>query len=357
MSASVGMRGLVRKLMALSGTAGALLILVFAANLASATKAHAEYDLCNETSYVIRAAIAYKGDGDYQSAGWFIVYPGFCRPVIDKPLTQNTYYIHGRTIVNNTDAPMHDWAGDEQFCIAENDFDITGSNDCEKRGYGTAYFNAVSVGRAKTWTTTFTQPDQLDLPKAQILGTQRLLVDLGLLDRSQMDGYLGRSTVSAIEKFKRQDSIDLPEQPSVELMRALVQASQERAKGHGLELCNSTKYAIWAAVGLPIDAATVNTKGWFAIQPSACVKPVIEALDKSYIYIYGETVDAAEKKLFWHGDSRLCTNDVSFSITTKPDSCDDQGLIPIDFEKVDTGGQAFLSFSFTEDKSSDRSGS
>ncbi len=319
MSASVVVRNLVHRLTAVLGTGGAFLLFVFAGNLATATKAHAEYDLCNETSYVIRAAIAYKGDGDYQSAGWFIVYPGFCRPVIDKPLTQNTYYIHGRTIVNNTGAPMHDWAGEDQFCIAQNDFDITGSNNCEKRGYSMAYFNAVSVGRAKSWTTTFTEPDQLDLPKAQILGTQRLLVDLGLLAHSQMDGYLGRSTVSAIQKFKRENSIDVPEQPSIELMRALVQVSQERAKGHGLQLCNSTKYAIWAAVGVPIDAATVNTKGWFEIQPNACLKPVIEALDKHFVYIYGETVDAAEKKLFWHGDDRLCTNDVSFSITAKPD--------------------------------------
>jgi len=48
---------------------------------------------------------------------------------------------------------------------------------------------------------------------------------------------------------------------------------------------------------------------------------------------------------------------VSFSISTKPDSCDDQGLIPLDFAKVGTGGKPFLSFSFTEDKSSDHPGS
>ncbi|MFZ1992270.1 MAG: DUF1036 domain-containing protein [Alphaproteobacteria bacterium] len=357
MSASVGMRSLIHKLMALCVPGCGLFALVFAANVVSATKAHAEYDLCNETSYVIRAAIAYKGDSDYQSAGWFIVYPGFCRPVIDKPLNQGTYYIHGRTIISNTGAPMHDWAGDEQFCVADNDFEISGSSECEKRGYGDAYFNAVEVGHAKNWTTTFTEPNQLDLPKAQILGTQRLLVDLGLLPRDQMDGYLGRSTVNAIERFKRQNSIEVPEQPSVELMRALVQNSQEQAKNHGLQLCNSTKYAVWAAVGVPIDAATVNTKGWFEIQPSACVKPAIEPLSKDYVYVYGETVDAAEKKLYWRGDNRLCTNDVSFSISTKPDSCDDQGLIPLDFAKVGTGGKSFLSFSFTEDKSSDHPGS
>ena len=355
MGASVVMRGVVRRLMALAGvTATAIAFSALAATLFSSS-ARAEYDLCNETSYVIRAAIAYRGSDDYQSAGWFTVYPGFCRPVIDKPLTEDTYFIHARTIAGHS-GPMHDWAGDEKFCVALNDFDIAGSNNCEQRGYASAYFSEVEVGRAKTWTTTFTEPNTLDLPKAQILGVQRLLVDLGLMTRERMDGYLGRSTVNAIQRFKHQNSLDLPDEPSIELLRTLAQVAEDRAKGHGLQLCNGTKYAIWAAVGMPVDAMNVTTKGWFEIQPNQCVKPVLEPLAKSFVYVYGETVDAAEKKLYWQGNNRLCTNDVMFSITAKPDTCDDQGLTPAEFEKVDTQGKEYWSFTFTEEKASEKSG-
>jgi uncharacterized membrane protein len=79
-------------------------------------------------------------------------------------------------------------------------------------------------------------------------------------------------------------------------------------------------------------------------------------LSKNFVYVYGETVDAAEKKLYWDGDSRLCTNDVMFAITTKPDSCDDRGLTPAGFKKVDTQGKAYWSFTFTEDAASEKSG-
>src|SRR5262249_35835215 len=141
-------RGRVRKWMALSGALFSTLCVSFLATVAFPTAAHAEYDLCNETSYVIRAAIAFKGSDDYQSVGWFTVYPGYCRPVIDKPLTEQLYFIHARSIAGHN-GPMRDWSGDEQFCIALGDFDIAGSNNCEQRGYTGAYFSQVDVGRAK----------------------------------------------------------------------------------------------------------------------------------------------------------------------------------------------------------------
>ena len=358
-ASSVGasaVRGRVRSWTALSGAVFTLICGALFGALAFPTAAHAEYDLCNETSYVIRAAIAFKGNDDYQSAGWFTVYPGYCRPVIEKPLTEQLYFIHARSVAGHA-GPMHNWSGEEQFCIALADFDITGSNNCEQRGYTGAYFAQVDVGRAKSWTTTFTEPNPLDLPKAQILGLQRMLADLGYLARSSMDGFLGRSTVNAVAKYNHDISQQFAAEPSIELMRSLAQKLDDRTKNLGLQLCNKTAYAIWAAVGLPTDGDNVITKGWFQIAPDACVKPVVEPLSRSAVYVYGETVDAAEKKLYWHGAELLCTNDVMFSITARPDSCADRGLVPAAFAKVDTGGRSSWTYTFTEDKASEKSGS
>jgi uncharacterized membrane protein len=346
----------VRKWTALCGAFFSTLCAAFLATIAFPTAAHAEYDICNETSYVVRAAIAFKGSDDYQSVGWFTVYPGYCRPVIDKPLTEQLYFVHARSIAGHT-GPMRDWSGDEQFCIALGDFDIAGSNNCEQRGYTGAYFSQVDVGRAKSWTTTFTEPNALDLPKAQVLGLQRLLADLGYLARGSMDGYLGRSTVNAVAKFNHDVSKNFEPQPSIELMKSLTEALEAHTKSLGLQLCNQTSYAIWAAVGLPTDSDSVTTKGWFEIAPSACVRPILEPLSRSAVYIYGETVDAAEKKLYWHGADRLCTNDVMFSITARPDSCADHGLVPAAFAKLDTGGKPSWTYTFTEAAASEKSGS
>jgi uncharacterized membrane protein len=333
-----------------------LIIVTLTVWLGRPAQAHAAYDLCNSTSYTIRAAVAFKVAGDYQSAGWFTVYPGFCRPIIDKPLNQETYYIHARTVRGHK-GPMRAWTGDDEFCVDQDDFDIKGDRDCEKRGYASAYFAEVDVGHAKSWTTTFTEPTNYSLKRAQVFGVQRLLYDLGYLRKNQMDGYLGGSTAHAINKFERARSLHLGDEPSIKLLRALAKAADANAKGRGLQICNQTNYAIWAAIGIPQRGSQVNTKGWYRLKPQRCMTPVVEALSDDFVYVYGETVDDAAKKLYWHGDTRLCTNDVRFSITAKPDSCQDSGFVPAGFAKVDTDGKPFWRYTFTDDKATPRSGS
>ncbi len=309
--------------------------------------ARAEFSLCNSTSYVVRAAVAFKGATDFVSAGWFTINPGACRAVIDKPLTESTYYIHARTITGHR-GPMHHWAGDDRFCIvSENDFDITGQGDCDKRGYDSAYFYAVDVGSAKQWTTTFTEPAGYDLDKAQVYGTQRLLSDLGYLSLDAMDGYMGHSTLRAIEVFARAQGIQATDQPSVELFHALIQAAQEKAKSYGFEVCNRSSYGIWAAIGIP-DGQNVTTKGWYEVKPAQCIKPIAERLSTSAIYLYAETEDSAQKKLYWHGNDKLCANDVMFSLTGPPGECDDKTLVPVGFMRVDTQGRERWSFDLKE---------
>ena len=305
--------------------------------LCLATSARAELHLCNQTSFVLRAAVAFKGAQDYVSAGWFSIFPGFCRAVIEKPLTENTYYIHARTISGHT-GPMHHWAGDDRFCVAPNDFDITGAGECDKRGYDAAYFYAVDVGNAKTWTTTFTEPAAFELEKAQILGTQRLLADLGYLSFDSMDGYMGHSSVRAIDVYSRAVGKSFPAGASLELTRALASSAEERSKGVGFEICNRSQYAAWAAIGTPLGSQ-VSTRGWYEIKPAQCIKPIISRLNASFLYAYAETVDSAPKKLFWHGNDKLCVNDVMFELVGPPGECAQKALIPVNFRRIETQGR------------------
>lgn len=310
------------------------------------TGARAEFNLCNSTSYVVRAAVAFKGAEDYVSAGWFTVFPGSCRAVIDKPLTESTYYIHARTIRGHT-GPMHHWAGDDRFCITEADFDITGAGDCDKRGYDSAYFYAVDVGNAKSWTTTFSEPAGYELDKAANYGTQRLLADLGLLSFDSMDGYMGHSTVRAIDVFARAHGLAGAQQPSLELFHALVQAAEEKAKSYGFEICNRSTFGVWTAIGVP-EGQNITTKGWYEVKPNQCIKPITERLSSNAIYVYAETVDSAQKKLYWHGTDKLCANDVMFSLTGPPGECDDKTLVPVGFLRVDTQGRERWTYEIKE---------
>lgn len=340
-----------------AGRLGSVIFLTLAiiGVMGATSLARAEFNLCNATSYVVRAAVAFRSSQDYVSAGWFTVYPGFCRPVIDKPLTENTYYIHARTISGHRGLMRH-WAGDDRFCSAEADFDIAGAGDCEKRGYESAYFYAVDVGAAKVWTTTFTEPAAYELEKAQIYGTQRLLADLDLLPLSSIDGYLGHSTVRAIAVFARTHSLPASDGPSPELFRALVQAAEEEAKSYGFEICNRSPYGAWAAVGIP-NEGQVTTKGWYEVKPGRCIKPVVERLTSAFVHVYAETVDSAQKKLYWRGADRLCANDVMFVLTGPPGTCDDQSLVPVGFLRVDTQGRGRVSYDLKEQDASLQPGS
>jgi len=266
--------------------------------------------------------------------------------VIDKPLTETTYYIHARTISGHT-GPMHHWAGDDRFCIADNDFDITGSGDCDKRGYDSAYFYAVDVGSAKDWTTTFTEPTAYDLDKAQVYGTQRLLGDLGYIPSNSMDGYMGHSTVRAIDVFARAHALSVSDRPSPELFRALVQAAEAKAKNYGFEICNRSPYGVWAAIGVP-EGSNVTTKGWYEIKPAQCIKPITDRLASNALYVYAETIDSAQKKLYWHGSDKLCANDVMFSLTGPPGECADATLVPVGFLRVDTQGRERWTYDLQE---------
>ena len=317
--------------------AGLFVAVAFVSVIGAAPDAKAEYRACNETSYVVRAAVAFKADGEYGSAGWFNVYPGHCTTLIDKPLTENTYFVHGRSALGHQ-GPLRHWTGTVAFCIDEKDFTISGADNCERRGFREAMFDAVEIGRSKSWVTTFTEPKGHGLKKAGVLGTQRLLADLGYLRGDRIDGYAGPGTRRAIQKFKRAHRVNVPSEPTPELFRALLAAAKEQASTAGFEVCNATEHSVWVAIGIPQDKA-VTTKGWYELRPEACVKPVLQKLSRDFLYVYAETVDAAEAKLYWRGQDNLCANDIVFSITSLPGECAEEGLKSLRFRKIDTEGR------------------
>ena len=323
--------------------------LSFISLFALSSTAHAQYKVCNETSYAIQTAVAGKEAGELISRGWTTVFPGFCETLIAQPLKESTYYLHGRSAIGHL-GPMRHWAGDVGFCIKPGDFEIKGEDNCEKRGYQEAMFDVIETGRSKSWETTFTEPENYGLKKAGILGTQRLLADLGYMNKKRIDGYAGPGTRRAIRKFARAYGTKFDSEPSKKLFRALLKSAQERASTAGFEICNQSEHGIWAAIGVPLDKA-VNTKGWYELQPEQCVKPVLAKLNKDFMYVYAESSDTAPKKMYWRGDESLCANDIVFSLTTLPGECKEEGLKALKFRKIDTEGREKWTHFITDDTS------
>jgi len=92
-------------------------VLAAAILVASAVPARAEFELCNQTSYVLRSAIAFKEKGEINSKGWWTLFPGECKTVIKSTLKQNQYYAFAEA------APVHkaglnSFEGDREFCVS-----------------------------------------------------------------------------------------------------------------------------------------------------------------------------------------------------------------------------------------------
>lgn len=124
----------------------------------TATPAWAAFLFCNQTSYVIEAAFAYRDDGYWASEGWWQIQPKQCARVYDKKLTQRFYFYHARALGSSKEETEHAkvWGGKHSFCTDRKAFRIAGDSRCDVRGYKSKGFKDIDIGaRRKEYTLTF----------------------------------------------------------------------------------------------------------------------------------------------------------------------------------------------------------
>ena len=112
--------------------------------------------LCNKTKNLVWAATGrIKGDG-FESQGWLRVLPKQCAQAIHQNLTDRFYFYYAEA-VTDTGAPVmsggspQKWAGDFDMCVKNTRFAITGTQNCEARGYQQHKFVKVDIRSARKW--------------------------------------------------------------------------------------------------------------------------------------------------------------------------------------------------------------
>lgn len=308
--------------------------------LMSVAPAQADYKLCNATSYVLDATIAYETDEGWESQGWFQLLPGACDPVISGRIEREVYFVYARSIDAHAGGTKY-FSGSDRFCTAPGDFLIDGRNDCATRGFDSHDFTRVETRTGQDWTTTFSEPADYALNRAEIAGVQRFLKDAGY-DVNKIDGISGRRTTRAITAF--QNSINLRADGNITpgLYSALIENAEQRHAQTGLSICNTTDYLVWSAVGYE-SGDTFTSSGWIRIEPNRCEKAIKGALDQRYYYTYAEAVDASgvvarrnNDDLIWRGNHTFCTKGTRFEIEGR-DECGDRGFDETGFKRIDTG--------------------
>ena len=322
--------------------------------LFAVTPAQAQLKLCNETSYVLDAAIAESNKSGWRISGWFRLYPGFCEIAIKKRLKRKIYYVHARS------APAHAGAvklfgGVKIFCVSprRNRFLIKTRILCREKGGEKTGFARLEIG-APRWTHYFREHTPFHTNKhAMVAGIQRLLRENGF-QIGDIDGFWGKRTRRLIMAFQK--SANRPQSGIITerlFDRLLVESQKKLGVRSGFKLCNQTDYLIWAAVGYRAIGSKENyrephfeSKGWLRIYPKNCAMLLREKLGQLRYYIYAEAVDkhgnvvqkSSGKPLIWFGQFPMCLRRLQFKIAGNTE-CARRGFQTARFRRIETKGR------------------
>lgn len=306
------------------------------------TPAAADYRLCNATSYVLQSAIGAESGNIWRSQGWARIAPGACASVLSGPVAAGNYYVFARSLDAHQGATKY-FSGAERFCTVPKDFIIAGRENCALRGYESNDFIRVTARAGDEWTTTFGEPRGYSLEQAQVAGAQRLLRDNGLR-MQKIDGYAARNTLRAVMAFQRASGSEATGEIDGKLIAALSEGAEREQAKFGLNLCNRTRYLVWAAVGFPAGDEEMSS-GWIRVEPGTCAKAIKGKLGPGSYAVYAEAADAkgamvkqGGRLLVWSGSDVFCVKTTRFEIKGR-DACAARGYDERRFMRVDTGGK------------------
>lgn len=110
--------------------------------LLTVSPSHAALIFCNKSKQPLESSVAYREGHDWVSEGWWQLPPAQCIRVVSGSLNQRYYYYYVRSLTE----PQRYWRGRYRFCTALLPYRITGTLDCQQRGYQVQGFLALDVG-------------------------------------------------------------------------------------------------------------------------------------------------------------------------------------------------------------------
>ena len=187
------------------------------------------WEVCNETSYVLRFASAYIRSDRMQAEGWNTVQPGACVDVITPK--DSPRFLFAESL------PFHrggvrEWKGAVELCAEETDFTSDATDNCRLKNMDTRDYFAVNPTELQT---AFIEPGDFGV-NAEIAGLQRLLQDAGY-KITRVDGLSGRRTLRTIATAKSDLELDKTA-TNQELISALIPKAEETRDTIGLDICN-----------------------------------------------------------------------------------------------------------------------
>jgi uncharacterized membrane protein len=302
--------------------------------VALAAPAHAALSLCNQTTYILYAAIGYQTGSQAITQGWNRIVPGDCASPKLQPANTQFFFLSARSSRAHS-GPSHVWGGPLHYCVKDTDFNLKtalGAQSCSMDDAFLMPFSAVNTGGAASWTTTLTESARIgSLEVARAIGIARLLNDIGYKITADK-GPSNKSFDDALKKFKAK--MRLPANASTaDLFDALETEALKASAPSGYSVCNDSDADIWAAIALKQGADFVS-RGWWKVAPGACARTIATPLATDKVWLLAE---GKGQRTLVGGPDKFCITDVEFE-THGRGKCQAHGLSEAGFAATITKG-------------------
>jgi uncharacterized membrane protein len=297
--------------------------------LAATSGAHADLEICNRTSFVIEAAIGVETKGATATRGWFRVDPGNCRSVLRGEVAADHLYLHARALpLYGTLRPLN--SAHINLCTGSGDFLLAGAKKCSKPDERLLPFAEVKPSKSGNQASIFVAENAgYEADQARVAAIQRLLTLAGY-DSEPIDGTLGAKSETALTAFLKSRNLSADAALRTDFLDVLLTAARD-GTAPGLLWCNDTKNVVMAALAIE-EGGTITARGWWKIDPGACLRPEMPRRASSRVFSFAEAVDGSgaviERKghpLVWGGSEKFCVKNVRFEIADHR-NCNAQGL-------------------------------
>lgn len=290
-----------------------IVVMSMLAVLVMPTKAEAG-EVCNETSFVLDIAKAWRTPAGLAVEGWTRIFPGQCADT--DPGVEFEQYLYARSTPAYLGG-VREWRGGEIACIDDPDFSFEGVSDCDALGLEAQRFRRL-VGTERE-RTVLIEPARFGI-RAEEAGLQRLLDAAGYYDRA-IDGYAGRRTRQAVASFESDVGREFGNNRQA-LMEALHDYAFERNTDLGLTVCNNAGDTVAIALAQPVGNRW-ETRGWWRITSGTCARPVAARLDDQELYYFAQRTGPGVTELdalsLIEGSEEFCIAPARFLIEGRGD--------------------------------------
>ena len=317
----------------------ALLLAVIVIGLCAAPPARAG-EVCNETSFMVEAAKAWRTPTGLAAEGWVRIAPGGCGQL--GPQENTEQYLYARSTRAYTGG-VREWRGALDVCVDEADFSFEGVADCEALGLETRQFRRLNEAERER-AVLVELADYRE--RAEEAGLQRLLQAAGY-DINIIDGYAGRRTRRQIAAFQDDAGEDFSGDRAG-LIEALHDAALARNRGVGLRVCNEADAPVAAAAARAVGDG-YEARGWWRIAPGGCAHMLSERLTAGEAFVHARLLADEGQRLLSGGERRFCVAAGRFTTQAQED-CAAIGFEAAGFAPVDEPRDGAASMVLTQDQ-------